>query len=65
MLPAYYPLKLAAYFLREFGSTLAQAEPASVTPTADDPYLWVTERVTARRRDFYLCARIQGASIGS
>ena len=44
LLSTYYPLKLAANFLRQFGSTMAQAEPASVTPTADDPYLWVTER---------------------
>ena len=44
VLPPYYPLKLAALFLRQFGSTMAQAEPASVTPTADDPNLWVTQR---------------------
>jgi hypothetical protein len=43
-LPTYYPLKLTAYFLRQFGSVLAQAEPAPVMPTADDPNLWVTQR---------------------
>jgi hypothetical protein len=44
LLPTYYPLKLTANFLRQFGSTLAQAEPAAAAPTADDPNLWVTQR---------------------
>ena len=44
LLPTYYPLKLTANFLRQFGSTLAQAKPASAVPTADDSNLWVTQR---------------------
>jgi hypothetical protein len=40
----YYPLKLAAYFLRQFGSILAPAAAAPPAPAVDDPEVWVSQR---------------------
>jgi hypothetical protein len=61
VLPAYYPLKLAALFLRQFGSTLAQAEPAAAVPTADDPNLWVKQR--NRDKQGFLLVREDSAGL--
>jgi hypothetical protein len=61
VLPAYYPLKLAALFLRQFGSTLAQAESVSAVPTADDPNLWVNQR--NREKQGFLFVREDSAGL--
>ena len=43
-MPKYGPMKTAALFLRQFGETLARAEPAPEPATVDDPEVWVRQR---------------------
>jgi hypothetical protein len=61
-MPKYGPMKTAALFLRQFGETLARAEPAPEPAMVDDPEVWVRQRNNGEQGFLFLRSDIRGVS---
>jgi hypothetical protein len=61
-LPNYGPMKTAALFLRQFGATVARAEPASEPATVDDPEVWIKQRNNGEQGFLFVRSDMHGVS---
>ena len=61
-LPNYGPMKTAAFFLRQFGATVARAEPAPEPATVDDPEVWIKQRNQGDQGFLFVRSDVHGVS---
>jgi hypothetical protein len=61
-MPKYGPMKTTALFLRQFGETLARAEPAAEPATVDDPEVWVRQRNNGDKGFLFVRSDMRGVS---
>lgn len=62
ILPKYRAMKTNALFLRQFGATLARAEPAVEPATVDDPEVWVKQRNKGDQGFLFVRSDMRGVS---
>jgi hypothetical protein len=61
-LPKYGPMKTAALFLRQFGASMARAEPAAEPATVDDPEVWIRQRNNGDQGFLFVRSDMRGVS---
>ena len=62
VLPKYRAMKATALFLRQFGATVARAEPAPEPAKVDDPEIWIKQRNKGDQGFLFVRSDMRGVS---